>query len=147
MRGATRGDGTTGEDISVNVRTVRNIPLKLQGSGWPAVLEVRGEVFMSKAGFERLNASQLAAGAKTFANPRNAAAGSLRQLDSKITASRPLEFCCYGLGQVSEEISDTHIGNLKQLQQWGMPISHELKLAKGIGNRRAHIREIGRAHV
>ena len=143
VRGATRGDGTTGEDISVNVRTVRNIPLKLHGSGWPAVLEVRGEVFMSKAGFDRLNETQLAAGAKTFANPRNAAAGSLRQLDSKITASRPLEFCCYGLGQVSQEFSDTHIGNLKQLQQWGMPISHELKLANGIAECLNYYRDIG----
>lgn len=143
VRGATRGDGATGEDISVNVRTVRNIPLKLQGSGWPQVLEVRGEVFMSKAGFERLNETQLAAGAKPFANPRNAAAGSLRQLDSKITASRPLEFCCYGLGQVSEEFSDTHIGNLKQLQKWGMPISHELKLAKGIAECLDYYRDIG----
>ena len=143
VRGATRGDGTTGEDISVNVRTVRNIPLKLHGSGWPATLEVRGEVFMSKAGFERLNASQLEVGGKTFANPRNAAAGSLRQLDSKITASRPLEFCCYGLGQVSAEIADTHIGNLQQLKAWGMPVSRELKLAKGIGECLDYYRDIG----
>jgi len=143
VRGATRGDGTTGEDISVNVRTVRNIPLKLHGSGWPAVLEVRGEVFMSKAGFERLNASQLEIGGKTFANPRNAAAGSLRQLDSKITANRPLEFCCYGLGQISEEFADTHIGNLKKLKEWGMPISRELKLAKGIGECLDYYRDIG----
>ncbi|MGV8919865.1 MAG: NAD-dependent DNA ligase LigA [Pseudomonas sp.] len=143
VRGATRGDGTTGEDISVNVRTVRNIPLKLQGSGWPATLEVRGEVFMSKAGFERLNASQLEVGGKTFANPRNAAAGSLRQLDSKITANRPLEFCCYGLGQVSEEFSDTHIGNLEKLKQWGMPVSRELKLANGIGECLDYYRDIG----
>ncbi|NWB95203.1 NAD-dependent DNA ligase LigA [Pseudomonas gingeri] len=143
VRGATRGDGTTGEDISVNVRTVRNIPLKLHGSGWPATLEVRGEVFMSKAGFERLNASQLEVAGKTFANPRNAAAGSLRQLDSKITASRPLEFCCYGLGQVSAEIADTHIGNLTQLREWGMPVSRELKLAKGIGECLDYYRDIG----
>lgn len=143
VRGATRGDGTTGEDISVNVRTVRNIPLKLHGSGWPATLEVRGEVFMSKAGFERLNAAQLESGGKTFANPRNAAAGSLRQLDSKITASRPLEFCCYGLGQVSADIADTHIGNLEQLKQWGMPISRELRLAKGIDECLDYYREIG----
>ncbi|UST60617.1 NAD-dependent DNA ligase LigA [Pseudomonas moraviensis] len=143
VRGATRGDGTTGEDISVNVRTVRNIPLKLHGEGWPATLEVRGEVFMSKAGFERLNASQLEIGGKTFANPRNAAAGSLRQLDSKITANRPLEFCCYGIGQVSHDISDTHIGNLKQLQKWGMPISHELKLAKGIDECLEYYHDIG----
>lgn len=140
VRGATRGDGTTGEDISVNVRTVRNIPLKLHGSGWPATLEVRGEVFMSKTGFERLNATQLEVGGKTFANPRNAAAGSLRQLDSKITASRPLEFCCYG---VTTDISDTHIGNLQQLQKWGMPISHELKLAKGIEDCLEYYRDIG----
>jgi len=143
VRGATRGDGTTGEDISVNVRTVRNIPLKLHGSGWPEVLEVRGEVFMSKAGFERLNASQLEVGGKTFANPRNAAAGSLRQLDSKITANRPLEFCAYGLGQVSAEISDTHIGNLNQLKAWGMPVSRELKLADGIDECLDYYRDIG----
>ncbi|WP_455923606.1 NAD-dependent DNA ligase LigA [Pseudomonas putida] len=143
VRGATRGDGTTGEDISVNVRTIRNVPLKLHGEGWPATLEVRGEVFMSKAGFERLNEAQMEAGGKTFANPRNAAAGSLRQLDSKITASRPLEFCCYGLGQVSENIAETHIGNLEKLKTWGMPISRELKLAKGIDECLAYYRDIG----
>ncbi|SEQ40704.1 DNA ligase (NAD+) [Pseudomonas sp. NFACC02] len=143
VRGATRGDGTTGEDISVNVRTVRNIPLKLHGEGWPETLEVRGEVFMSKAGFERLNESQLEVGGKTFANPRNAAAGSLRQLDSKITANRPLEFCCYGIGQVSHDISDTHIGNLKQLKAWGMPISRELKVAVGIEDCLKYYHDIG----
>ncbi|WP_434557864.1 NAD-dependent DNA ligase LigA [Pseudomonas sp. Z4-20] len=143
VRGATRGDGTTGEDISVNVRTVRNIPLKLQGTGWPPVLEVRGEVYMSKAGFERLNATQLEAGGKTFANPRNAAAGSLRQLDSKITANRPLEFCCYGIGQVSSDIADTHIGNLRQLKAWGLPISRELKLAHGIDECLDYYHDIG----
>jgi DNA ligase (NAD+) len=143
VRGATRGDGTTGEDISVNVRTVRNIPLKLHGEGWPEILEVRGEVFMSKAGFDRLNESQLEIGGKTFANPRNAAAGSLRQLDSKITANRPLEFCCYGIGQVSHDISDTHIGNLKQLKAWGMPISRELKVAAGIEDCLKYYHDIG----
>ncbi|MFF7707808.1 NAD-dependent DNA ligase LigA [Pseudomonas sp. NPDC007930] len=143
VRGATRGDGSTGEDISVNVRTIRNVPLKLQGSGWPATLEVRGEVYMSKAGFERLNAQQAEAGGKTFANPRNAAAGSLRQLDSKITASRPLEFCCYGVGQVSHDIADSHIGNLKQLQQWGLPISRELKVATNVAECLAYYRDIG----
>ena len=143
VQGATRGDGTTGEDISVNVRTVRNIPLKLQGEGWPAVLEVRGEVYMSKAGFERLNQAQIEAGGKTFANPRNAAAGSLRQLDSKITASRPLEFCCYGLGQVSAQIADTHIGILEQLKAWGMPISRELRHAAGVAECLEYYRDIG----
>lgn len=143
VRGATRGDGTTGEDISVNVRTVRNIPLKLKGDGWPPVLEVRGEVFMSKAGFDRLNEAQMAVGGKTFANPRNAAAGSLRQLDSKITASRPLEFCCYGIGQVTADIATTHIDNLKQLQRWGLPISRELKVATHIGECLDYYRDIG----
>ncbi len=143
VRGATRGDGSTGEDISANVRTVRNIPLKLHGSGWPSVLEVRGEVFMSRAGFERLNASQLEQGGKTFANPRNAAAGSLRQLDSSITAKRPLEFCCYGIGQVQGELPDTHIGILNALKDWGMPISRELKLAKGAQECLDYYRAIG----
>ena len=143
VRGATRGDGTTGEDISVNVRTIRNIPLKLHGESWPPLLEVRGEVYMSKAGFERLNESQMAVGGKTFANPRNAAAGSLRQLDSKITASRPLEFCCYGIGQVSQDIASTHTGNLEQLKKWGMPISRELKVAKNIEACLDYYRDIG----
>ncbi|KIU49941.1 NAD-dependent DNA ligase LigA [Pseudomonas putida] len=143
VQGATRGDGTTGEDISVNVRTIRNVPLKLQGKGWPAVLEVRAEVFMSKEGFERLNAAQAEIGGKTFANPRNAAAGSLRQLDSKITASRPLEFCCYGVGQVSEAIADTHIGTLEKLKGWGMPISRELRHAAGIKECLDYYRDIG----
>ena len=143
VRGATRGDGTTGEDISVNVRTIRNIPLKLHGSGWPPVLEVRGEVYMSKAGFERLNESQMEVGGKTFANPRNAAAGSLRQLDSKITASRPLEFCCYGIGQVSQDIATTHTGNLEQLKQWGMPVSRELKVAENVEQCLAYYHDIG----
>ena len=143
VRGATRGDGTTGEDISVNVRTIRNIPLALQGEDWPPVLEVRGEVFMPKLGFEALNARQAESGGKTFANPRNAAAGSLRQLDSKITASRPLEFCCYGVGQVSGELPATQVGMLEQLKVWGIPISRELKLAKGIDACLDYYRDIG----
>ncbi len=143
VRGATRGDGSTGEDISSNVRTIRNVPLKLQGEGWPQVLEVRGEVFMPKSGFEELNARQAASGGKTFANPRNAAAGSLRQLDPKITASRPLEFCCYGVGQVSGELPATQVGMLEQLKAWGIPISRELKLAKGVQACLDYYRDIG----
>jgi DNA ligase (NAD+) len=115
----------------------------LQGSGWPAVLEVRGEVFMSKAGFERLNAAQAAVGGKTFANPRNAAAGSLRQLDPRITASRPLEFCCYGLGQVSAPLADTHIHTLEQLKAWGLPVSRELRHAEGVEQCLEYYRDIG----
>jgi DNA ligase (NAD+) len=143
VRGATRGDGSTGEDITSNVRTIRNVPLKLQGEGWPQVLEVRGEVFMPKAGFEELNARQAEIGGKTFANPRNAAAGSLRQLDPKITASRPLEFCCYGVGQVSGELPGTQVAMLQQLKAWGVPISRELKLAKGVEECLAYYRDIG----
>ncbi|WP_295483677.1 NAD-dependent DNA ligase LigA [uncultured Pseudomonas sp.] len=143
VQGATRGDGTTGEDISTNVRTIRNVPLKLHGKGWPEVLEVRGEVYMSKAGFERLNAAQAEVGGKTFANPRNAAAGSLRQLDSKITASRPLEFCCYGVGQTSARVGDSHIATLEQLKVWGLPISPELKHAEGIEQCLAYYQDIG----
>src|SRR5690554_6868294 len=143
VRGATRGDGTTGEDISANVRTVRNIPLKLRGSGWPDVLEVRGEIYMPKAGFEALNARQLENGAKPFANPRNAAAGSLRQLDSKITASRPLKLCAYGVGRSDGELPDTHIGILNALKGWGLPISRELMLAKGVAECRAYYDAIG----
>lgn len=142
VRGATRGDGTTGEDISANVRTVRNIPLKLQGSGWPAVLEVRGEIYMPKAGFEALNARQLESGGKPFANPRNAAAGSLRQLDPKITASRPLELCAYGVGRSDGPLPETHIGILHALKDWGLPISRELKLAKGVAACRAYYEAI-----
>ncbi|WP_462383978.1 NAD-dependent DNA ligase LigA [Pseudomonas sp. Marseille-QA0892] len=143
VRGATRGDGTTGEDITANVRTIRNIPLKLHGSGWPAVLEVRGEIFMSKAGFEKLNARQAESGGKTFANPRNAAAGSLRQLDSRITASRPLELCAYGVGRSDGDLPRTHYDLLQALKTWGLPISRELKKANDIEDCLAYYRDIG----
>ncbi|GGJ89545.1 NAD-dependent DNA ligase LigA [Pseudomonas matsuisoli] len=143
VRGATRGDGTTGEDITANVRTIRNIPLKLHGTGWPPVLEVRGEIFMSKAGFEKLNARQAELGGKTFANPRNAAAGSLRQLDSKITASRPLELCSYGVGRSDGELPKTHYDLLQALKKWGLPISRELKKANDIQACLDYYRDIG----
>ncbi len=102
VQAGTRGDGETGEDVTVNVRTIKTVPLHLQGKGWPDVLEVRGEVVIPKKDFERLNAEQLKQGGKIFANPRNAAAGSLRQLDPRITAARPLSFFPWGLGQTSE---------------------------------------------
>lgn len=143
VRGATRGDGTTGENITANVRTVRNIPLRLHGHGWPALLEVRGEIYMPKAGFEALNAKALEQSGKTFANPRNAAAGSLRQLDPRITASRPLELCSYGIGQTDGVLPDTHIGILEALKGWGLPISRELKLARGVEECRAYYQDIG----
>lgn len=130
MQAATRGDGQTGEDITANVRTIRNVPLKLQGTGWPEILEVRGEVYMPKAGFAALNERVLAAGQKPFANPRNAAAGSLRQLDSKITASRPLEFCCYGTS--TEGLAAEHSSTLQRLRQWGISISPELQVVNSV---------------
>lgn len=143
IRGATRGDGSTGEDITANVRTIRNIPLRLLGDGWPAVLEVRGEVFMSKAGFETLNAHAIENGGKTFANPRNAAAGSLRQLDSRITATRPLQFCAYGIGQVEGSLPDNQFAILRAVQGWGIPISDELRLVEGVAALHAYYRDIG----
>ena len=144
VRGATRGDGTTGEDITANVRTVRNIPLRLKGDDWPAVLEVRGEVYMPKAGFEALNARQAESGGKTFANPRNAAAGSLRQLDPKITASRPLEFCGYGIGRFEGgPLPETQVALLERLRDWGLPISRELRLAQGVEGCLDYYRDIG----
>lgn len=130
---ATRGDGTTGEDISHNVRTIRSVPLQLRGEGWPQRLEVRGEIYMPKAGFEKLNQSAREQGEKTFMNPRNAAAGSLRQLDSSITAQRPLEMCCYGVGVVEGgQMATTHYEQLKQLHQWGFRISQDMQLLEGV---------------
>ncbi|WKN20164.1 NAD-dependent DNA ligase LigA [Azotobacter vinelandii] len=144
VRGATRGDGSTGEDITANVRTVRNIPLRLHGQGWPAVLEVRGEIYMPRAGFETLNARAIENGGKTFANPRNAAAGSLRQLDPKITAGRPLEFCGYGIGRFEgAEVPQTHTSLLETLRRWGLPISRELQLARSVQDCLAYYRAIG----
>lgn len=133
LRGATRGDGTTGEDVTQNVRTIDAIPLKLRGKDYPKRLEVRGEVIMTKEGFAKLNEAQRKADAKTFANPRNAAAGSLRQLDSKITAARPLSFYCYGVGLVEDaELPDRHSEILNQLREWGMRTNPETRVVKGV---------------
>jgi len=127
VQAATRGDGQTGEDVTHNVRTIAAIPLRLSGFQYPRILEVRGEIFMPKKGFSQLNQSQIAKGEKTFANPRNAAAGSLRQLDSKIAASRPLDMFCYGIGVVEAELKPTHSQILKQLEGWGLPVSPEVQ--------------------
>lgn len=128
-RAATRGDGTTGEDITTNVRTIRAIPLKLHGSGIPARLEVRGEVFLPQAGFEKINDDARRSGGKVFANPRNAAAGSLRQLDPRITAKRPLTFFCYGVGILEGgELPTSHMARLQQFKAWGLPVSERVKL-------------------
>lgn len=129
---ATRGDGTTGEDITTNIRTIRNIPLQLLMDNPPARLEVRGEVFMPHAGFERLNQQALEKGEKTFANPRNAAAGSLRQLDPKITSKRPLVLNAYGIG-IAEgvDLPNTHYDRLQWLKSIGIPVNPEIRLCNG----------------
>ena len=132
VRGATRGDGTTGEDITHNVRTIPSIPLRLLGDAIPERLEVRGEIYMPKAGFADLNKRAELSGEKRFVNPRNAAAGSLRQLDARITATRPLEMCCYGIGVMSGgELPPTHTDMMQQLSRWGLKINGELKVATG----------------
>ena len=133
VRAATRGDGQTGEDITQNVRTIRSIPLKLRGDDVPERIEIRGEVYMPLAGFEAYNERAREQGEKVFANPRNAAAGSLRQLDSAITAKRPLDFCAYSIGIVSDDadLPDTHSGILQQLKVWGVPINEEMQVVSG----------------
>ncbi len=134
VQAATRGDGRQGEDVTHNVRTIATLPLRLSGSGWPQVLEVRGEVFMPRAGFEEMNRRAREAGEKEFANPRNAAAGSLRQLDSKVTAQRPLALFCYGFGEISDApLAPTHSESIAMLGKWGLPVSPELQLVSGIG--------------
>jgi DNA ligase (NAD+) len=133
VRGATRGDGKVGEDITANVRTINSIPLKLNGVGIPELLEVRGEIYLPRGGFDRINAAAIAKGDKAFVNPRNAAAGSLRQLDSKITASRPLEMCAYSVGQFQGgETPDSHLNMLKALGRWGFKINTYVEAVKGI---------------
>ncbi len=132
VRAATRGDGEQGEDITTNIRTLRSVPLRLRGVA-PAVLEVRGEVFLPVAGFQRLNEEQLARGLKPFVNPRNAAAGSLRQLDPRITATRPLEMYFYALGQLEgASAPPTHSGALAALRDWGLRVSPEARLVQGL---------------
>ncbi len=133
VQGATRGDGYRGEDVTANVRTIDSIPLRLLGNRWPKVLEVRGEVFMPKSGFEELNRRARKKGEKTFANPRNAAAGSLRQLDPRVTASRPLAFFAYGWGELSvKQLAPTHSESMYRLRDFGLPISPELKVLEGV---------------
>lgn len=134
VRAATRGDGQTGEDVTQNVRTIKNIPLRLQGNNVPARVEIRGEVYMPRQGFEALNKKALEQGDKLFANPRNAAAGSLRQLNSSITATRPLEFCSYGMGIVSDDFSlpATYSDILEKIKRWGVRISEQMRVVKGL---------------
>ena len=129
VQAATRGDGEYGEDITQNVKTITSIPKQLTGSGWPHRFEIRGEVFMPIAGFKHLNETAVLTGEKTFSNPRNAAAGSLRQLDPSITASRPLDFFCYGFGVYpSEKLPETQSELMARFSAWGIPINPELRV-------------------
>ncbi|MDR3446784.1 MULTISPECIES: NAD-dependent DNA ligase LigA [unclassified Dyella] len=144
VQGATRGDGETGEDVTANLRTVRAIPLRLRGEGWPRVLEVRGEVIMLHKDFEAFNAHARAHDEKTLANPRNGAAGSLRQLDPAITARRKLSFFAYAVGEVQGgELPATHSTTLAKLRDWGFPVSPEVDTAKGFEGLLAYYRRIG----
>ena len=132
VQAATRGDGMVGENITQNVKTIRNVPLKLRGDDFPAELEVRGEVFMDSTGFAKLNSEAEKRGDKVFVNPRNAAAGSLRQLDSKVTAKRPLMFYAYSTGLVADgQLPEDHYQQLAKLTDWGLPLCPETKLVEG----------------
>ncbi|HCE2342853.1 TPA: NAD-dependent DNA ligase LigA [Vibrio parahaemolyticus] len=143
VQAATRGDGTTGENITENVRTINAIPLKLRGDDWPARLEVRGEVFMPKAGFEKLNELARQKGEKVFVNPRNAAAGSLRQLDSRITASRPLSFYAYNVGVVQgADLAASHYERFLQIKSWGLPMCPETKRVDSLADVKTYYQDI-----
>jgi DNA ligase (NAD+) len=144
VQGATRGDGETGEDITQNLRTIKALPLRLRGDPPPRVLEVRGEVFMPLAGFKRFNAEAIARGEKSFVNPRNAAAGSLRQLDPKMTAARPLDLFIYGLGIVAgAAMPALHSATLQALRQWGFKICPQSRVVLGADGCLDYYREIG----
>ncbi len=145
VRGATRGDGRRGEDVTANIRTIKAIPLRLMGSGYPEQLEVRGEVFITHEGFARLNQSQERQGLKPFANPRNAAAGSLRQLDPAITAQRPLTMYCYGTGQVrGGSLPATHSEIMQRLRGWGLRISPSSRVVSGAPGCLEYYRQMAR---
>lgn len=132
---ATRGDGERGEDVTLNVRTIKAVPLHLRGGGWPDVLEVRGEIYMPRKGFEQWNKQARERGEKTLVNPRNAAAGSIRQLDPNLAAARPLAIYVYSVVNVAgdnNEVTATHYASLRQLREWGFPVNPEIRLVKGV---------------
>ncbi|MGG2143844.1 NAD-dependent DNA ligase LigA [Symbiopectobacterium sp. RP] len=143
MQAATRGDGTTGENITANIRTIGAVPLRLHGDNIPARVEVRGEVFMKHRCFEKMNDEARRTGAKIFANPRNAAAGSLRQLDPRITAKRPLTFFCYGVGLLEGgTLPASHLARLNQFKAWGLPVSDRIRLCTGSADVLAFYRQV-----
>ena len=140
--GATRGDGTTGENVTTNIRTLDTVPKVLSGESWPELIEIRGEVYLERAGFFTLNEERAAAGESVFANPRNAAAGSLRQLDSAITARRPLKFFAYAWGETSAPFARTHDEALAQFRAWGFTVNERSQLCRGVDAALAYYREI-----
>lgn len=144
VQGATRGDGTVGEDVTGNLRTVKTIPLRLRGKVFPDALEVRGEVYMPRAAFENFNARARERGERTLANPRNGAAGSLRQLDPAITARRPLAFYAYAVGEVQGgKLPESHSATLAKLRGWGLPVSSQIEVAKNLEGLLDYYRRIG----
>ena len=146
VRGATRGDGIRGEDVTANVRTIRAIPLKLLGPPPPALIEVRGEIFMTLSGFDGMNEEQRKRGERTYANPRNAASGALRQLDPRVTAARPLSAYCYGVGLVSEDatLPHRHSDMLDALAAWGFPVSPHTRVLRDVESCLSYHADIGR---
>ena len=130
-RAATRGDGEQGEDVTANVRTIRAVPLELRGDDWPSLLEVRGEIYMPRAGFDAFNRKALEQGEKPLVNPRNGAAGSLRQLDPQLTAKRPLAFFAYGTA-TRDKLPDTQFDSLHRLRDWGFPVNPEIRRVEGV---------------
>lgn len=146
VQGATRGDGATGEDVSANLRTIADIPKTLHGVGWPALLEVRGEVYMGRADFERWNQHARLHAGKVLANPRNGAAGSLRQQDPNISAQRPLSFFAYGIGQVDGgHLPSTHSATLARLREWGFPVSELATVVLDVEGLLGYYQRIGAA--
>jgi DNA ligase (NAD+) len=145
VTGATRGDGATGEDVTANLRTIKAIPLRLHGAGWPRVVEVRGEVYMPRAAFEKYNAEARESGGKVLVNPRNGAAGSVRMKDPAETARRPLAFYAYALGVVEGgSLPPTHSKTLAEFRRWGLPVSNLIDTAKGAGGCLEYYERIGK---
>jgi DNA ligase (NAD+) len=142
VQAATRGDGVTGEDVTANIRMVPSVPGLLAATGWPGVIEIRGEIYMERTGFFALNAERTAAGEPAFANPRNAAAGSLRQLDPSITARRPLKFFAYAWGEADAAFADSHAAALAQFRRWGFSVNERSRLCRGVAAVLAYYREI-----
>lgn len=142
VSGATRGDGKVGEDVTANLRTLKTVPKKLSGIDWPDVLEIRGEVYIDHAEFDSMNAAQVAAGKEAYKNPRNAAAGSLRQIDPSITATRPLKFFAYTWGDISAPLSETQMGAVDAMKRWGFATNEQMRVHKSANDMIAHYQDI-----